>query len=78
MAIHSLAVFCGSKKGNNNLYVQHATELGKLLAENKIRVIYGGGSVGIMGSVADSVVKHGGHVIGIIPKMLLEWEFLSG
>jgi uncharacterized protein (TIGR00730 family) len=74
MAIQSVAVFCGSKKGNNELYVKHAKTLGRILAVNKIRVIYGGGSVGIMGSVADSVMEHGGHVVGIIPKILLEWE----
>lgn len=74
MAIQSLAVFCGSKKGKNSLYVEHATQLGKILAENNIKVIYGGGSVGIMGSIADSVLANGGHVVGIIPKILLEWE----
>ncbi len=74
MAIQSLAVFCGSKNGNNPLFTLHAEQLGKLLAENNIRVIYGGGSAGIMGTIADSVMKHGGQVTGIIPKLLLEWE----
>ena len=74
MAIQSLAVFCGSKKGTNDLYTEHAARLGKLLADNHIRLIYGGGSVGIMGSIADAVLQSGGHVTGIIPKMLLEWE----
>lgn len=69
-----MAVFCGSKKGNNSLYVEHAIEVGRLLADNKVRLIYGGGSAGIMGTIADSVLKQGGHVIGIIPKILLEWE----
>lgn len=74
MAIQSLAVFCGSKKGTNPLYTQQAAALGKLMAENNIRLIYGGGSAGIMGSIADSVMEHGGNVTGIIPKILLEWE----
>ena len=74
MAIQSLAIFCGSKNGNNPLFTLHAEQLGKLLAENNIRVIYGGGSAGIMGTIADSVMKYGGQVTGIIPKLLLEWE----
>ena len=74
MSIQSLAVFCGSKNGSNPLYSEHAARLGKLLAENNIRLIYGGGSAGIMGSIADAVLEHGGQVTGIIPKMLLEWE----
>ncbi len=74
MAIQSLAVFCGSKKGTNLLYTEHAAQLGKLLAENDIRVIYGGGSAGIMGTIADSAMANGGKVTGIIPKILIEWE----
>ena len=74
MSIQSLAVFCGSKKGVNPLYTEHAAALGKIMAENNIRLIYGGGSAGIMGTIADSVMHHGGKVTGIIPKILLEWE----
>lgn len=74
MAIQSLAVFCGSKKGTNPLYTQQAAQLGKLMAENNIRLIYGGGSAGIMGTIADNVMENDGHVTGIIPKLLLEWE----
>ena len=74
MPIQSLAVFCGSKNGKNNLFAQHATQLGKLLAENKITLIYGGGNVGIMAAIADAVMENGGRVIGIIPKLLLDWE----
>lgn len=74
MAIHSLAVFCGSKNGTNPLFTQHASQLGKLMAENNIRLIYGGGSAGIMGTIADSVMQHSGNVTGFIPKLLLEWE----
>ena len=74
MAIQSIAVFCGSKKGLNPLFGDHARQLGKLLAENNVKLIYGGGSAGIMGIIADSVMEHGGNVTGIIPKILLEWE----
>lgn len=74
MAIQSLAVFCGSKNGNNPLFAKQATELGKLMAENNITLVYGGGSAGIMGTIADSVMENGGKATGIIPKLLLEWE----
>lgn len=74
MAIQSLAVFCGSKNGSNPLFAKQATELGKLMAENNITLVYGGGSAGIMGTIADSVMENGGKVTGIIPKLLLEWE----
>jgi len=74
MKINSLAVFCGSKKGNNPVYVEHAKELGKLLAKNNITLIYGGGSTGMMGTVADAMMETGGKVIGIITKKLVDWE----
>ncbi len=74
MKINSLAVFCGSKNGNNPVYIDHAKELGKLLAKKNITLIYGGGSTGIMGSVADAMMEGGGKVIGIITKKLVDWE----
>ena len=74
MKINSLAVFCGSKNGNNPVYTEHAKELGKLLAKNKITLIYGGGSTGIMGAVADAMLESGGKVIGIITRKLVDWE----
>jgi uncharacterized protein (TIGR00730 family) len=74
MPIHSLAVFCGSKNGNNPLYTDHTIQLGKLLADNNITLIYGGGNVGIMGKIADEVMTNGGKVIGVIPQVLVEWE----
>ena len=70
----SLAVFCGSKSGANPLYKSHALSLGKMIADNKIKLIYGGGSVGLMGDIADSVMQNGGEVVGIIPELLLAWE----
>jgi uncharacterized protein (TIGR00730 family) len=74
MNITSLAVFCGSKSGNDSIYLQHAQQLGKLLAENKVTMIYGGGGKGIMGSIADAVMKHKGKVVGIIPQGLVDKE----
>ncbi len=72
--IQSLAVFCGSKNGNNPIFSEHATALGKLLAQNNITLIYGGGGKGIMGSLANAVIEFNGTVIGVIPKIILTWE----
>jgi uncharacterized protein (TIGR00730 family) len=74
MSIRSIAVFCGSKTGTDPVFSQHALELGKQFAKNKIRLIYGGGSAGLMGVIADSTMQGGGEVMGFIPKLLLEWE----
>jgi uncharacterized protein (TIGR00730 family) len=74
MSITSLAVFCGSKDGIDGLYIKHAQQLGKLMAENNIRMIYGGGSSGLMGVIADAVMQNNGKVTGIIPHVLVEWE----
>lgn len=70
----SLAVFCGSKSGADPLFTQHAKELGALIAEKNITLVYGGGGIGLMGAVADAVMAGNGKVIGIIPEILLEWE----
>jgi uncharacterized protein (TIGR00730 family) len=72
--IKSMAVFCGSRNGNNPLYVQHAVQLGRLLAENNISLIYGGGNNGLMGCVANGVLEKGGCAIGIITELLSGWE----
>jgi len=74
MPIQSLAVFCGSKEGKDPLFKQHAIELGRLMAQHKIRLVYGGGSVGIMGIIADEVMLQGGNVVGVIPQVLVAWE----
>ncbi len=74
MPIHSMAVFCGSKNGNNPLYKVHTIQLGKLLVKHNVTLIYGGGNVGIMGTIADEVMKNGGKVIGVIPQVLVDWE----
>jgi uncharacterized protein (TIGR00730 family) len=74
MIIQSLAVFCGSHVGDKPGYVQDATRLGKMMATNNIKLVYGGGSVGIMGAIADAVMANGGAVTGVIPQVLVEWE----
>ena len=57
MAIRSIAVFCGSKSGNNPLFEAHTRQLGHLLAENNITLIYGGGNKGLMAAVANEEIK---------------------
>ena len=74
MTIRSIAVFCGSKTGNNPLFETDARVLGLLLAAKNITVIYGGGNKGLMAAVANSVLENNGKVIGIIPKVLTDWE----
>jgi uncharacterized protein (TIGR00730 family) len=68
--IKTVCVYCGSGPGTNPLFVQAAIGFGKSLADNGIRLVYGGGSLGLMGAVAKSVLDHGGMVTGIIPDFL--------
>ncbi|WOH84654.1 TIGR00730 family Rossman fold protein [Bradyrhizobium sp. BEA-2-5] len=68
--IKTVCVYCGSGPGNNPRFVEAAVALGKSFAENNIRLVYGGGSLGLMGAVATSVLDHGGTVTGIIPDFL--------
>jgi uncharacterized protein (TIGR00730 family) len=74
--IKSICVYCGSGPGTNPAFVDTARTLGRILAENKIRLVYGGGSIGLMGALAESVVDHGGQVTGIIPDFLTGREFM--
>jgi uncharacterized protein (TIGR00730 family) len=74
--IKSICVYCGSGPGTNPAFVEAARAFGRILAENGIRLIYGGGSVGLMGELAKSVVDHGGFVTGIIPEFLTGREFM--
>jgi hypothetical protein len=74
MAITSLAVFCGSKSGNNPLFEEHAKQLGGILAKKNITLVYGGGNKGIMGCIANAVLDHNGKVTGIIPQLLTDRE----
>jgi uncharacterized protein (TIGR00730 family) len=68
--IKTVCVYCGSGPGTNPHFIEAAKTFGKVLAENGIRLVYGGGSLGIMGAVASSVLDHGGMVTGIIPDFL--------
>jgi hypothetical protein len=70
----SLCVYCGSSFGNSPLYSAAAYDLGHEMARRGIRLIYGGGRVGLMGKVADAVMEGGGQVTGIIPKHLEDAE----
>jgi uncharacterized protein (TIGR00730 family) len=74
MQIKSLAVFCGSKSGNNPLFELHAKQLGHIMAGKNITLIYGGGNKGIMGAVANAVLEKNGKVTGIIPQLLTDRE----
>ncbi len=74
MKINAVTVFCGSKPGNDDLYVNEANSLGRQLAQKGIELVYGGGNNGIMGAVANACLNAGGKVVGIIPQLLLEWE----
>jgi len=74
MSIRSIAVFCGSKAGNNPLFEAHTRELGHLLASKDITVIYGGGNKGLMAAVANSALEKNGRVTGIIPQLLTDLE----
>src|SRR4051812_23719155 len=70
----NICVFCGSSTGLNPSYADAARTLGSLMGKQKIRLIYGGGNVGLMGIVADSVLASQGEVIGVIPDFLMKRE----
>jgi uncharacterized protein (TIGR00730 family) len=72
--IKNVCVYCGSGPGTNPGFVQAATAFGKALAESGIGLVYGGGSIGLMGAVATGVLDHGGTVTGIIPDFLTARE----
>ena len=66
----SIAVYCGSSIGANPLFTQQAQALGAALVAQGLTLVYGGGRVGLMGTIADAVLAHGGQVIGVIPDFL--------
>lgn len=74
----SIAVYCGASKGNDETYITEAYQLGKYMAEQGYELIFGAGSVGIMGAIQDGVLDHGGRAVGIMPNMLNEKEITSG
>ncbi|WP_169977451.1 LOG family protein [Tautonia rosea] len=72
--VQAVCVFCGSSPGADPAYREAAAALGQLLAELGKTLVYGGGSVGLMGVLADAVMAQGGRVIGVIPQSLLDRE----
>ena len=74
--IKSICVYCASGPGKNPAFMRAAKQFGRILAENGIRLVYGGGSVGLMGALAESVLAHGGAVTGVIPDFLVNREHM--
>jgi len=74
MNIEKISVFCGSRTGNDPQFKNAAIELGKILVKNNIELVYGGGKIGMMGVLADSVLNESGTVTGVIPEFLEEKE----
>lgn len=72
--LKSITVYCGSNYGTTPHYYHAGVELGRLIAERGSRLVYGGGESGLMGTIADSALAHGGEVIGVIPTFLKEKE----
>lgn len=70
----NILIYCGSSYGNNELYKQTAQKVGETLAKQNLRLVYGGGSAGLMGTTADAVLANGGEVVGIIPSFMEAWE----
>jgi len=73
-AMKSVCVFCGSSPGANGAYLEAARELGRTLADQGVRVVYGGAAVGLMGAVADAALEAGGQAVGVIPEFLFKKE----
>jgi len=77
-SVKSLCLFCGSSPGARPIYLETARAAGRLLAERGIRMIYGGGSVGLMGAAADGCLEAGGEVVGVITHQLQKLEVGHG
>jgi uncharacterized protein (TIGR00730 family) len=73
-SIRAICVFCGSSTGIRPIYAETASRLGRLLAERGLRLIYGGGHVGLMGALADGALEAGGQVTGVMPQSLIDRE----
>ena len=73
-SVSSICVFCGSRPGTNPAYALAARHMGQVLAARGIRLVYGGGRVGLMGVLADAALAAGGRVVGVIPEALLRLE----
>jgi hypothetical protein len=74
ISVKAVAVYCGSRNGEHPKYVKAAYRLGQILAQHRIRLVFGGGSVGLMGAVSDGVADHHGDAIGVITENLVRQE----
>lgn len=72
--ITSICVFCGSSPGSDPAYTEAARQLGKLMGQKGITLVYGGSNIGLMRSIADAAISAGGHVIGVMPQGLIDRE----
>jgi uncharacterized protein (TIGR00730 family) len=72
--VKSVCVYCGASTGASSTFLQIATDVGRALGEHRIRLVYGGGGIGLMGAVADAALAAGGDVVGIIPQHLRQAE----
>lgn len=70
----SICIYCGSRKGNDSDLMPMAYKVGEIIAQTGNSVVYGGACVGLMGQVADGALAHGGRVVGIIPKLIFDFE----
>jgi uncharacterized protein (TIGR00730 family) len=75
--ISSIAVYCGSSIGNNHTFIEEAEKIGRFLAEHEIKLIYGGGNLGLMGAVSNATLNHGGKVTGVITSHLVNKEKIN-
>jgi uncharacterized protein (TIGR00730 family) len=73
-ALSTVCVFCGSNGGADPAYLEAAARTGRALAERSLRLVYGGGRVGMMGAVADAALEAGGEVVGVIPQQIFDLE----
>lgn len=69
-----IATYCGSSLGNNPAYAKDARKFANLLCDSDLGLVYGGGSVGLMGVIADTMLERNGKIIGVIPQKLVEYE----
>jgi uncharacterized protein (TIGR00730 family) len=69
-----VALYCGSRSGNNPIYLEKAVALAKNMADHGFGLVYGGASIGLMGQVADAVIQQGGEAVGVIPEFMLDYE----
>lgn len=72
-----IAIYCGSRSGNNPIYLEKAIELAQQLAQQNFGIVYGGASIGLMGKIADTALAHGSEVVGVIPEFMLDYEIAN-